>query len=156
MPKKKISAYKKGKGLEDRVAAWLRRTHEYDTKKRELVRGRIVKRPYEVDVHAWKKTLFGIGMERHLWVECKALKVKRLHVTKLVESARDVRDAEDDGIEEWKADLLVIASNVGFDIDAVQMADKYDIYCVMVGDRSYEFVGNMSKENFENVDDSDY
>jgi len=145
-------AYETGVKLESRTARWLKSQFGYECKKRELVRGKISKRPYEVDVHAQDKGWFS---QTDLWVECKAYKIKRTHVTKLVESARDLRDANEDGIEEWYPDMLMLASNKGFDVDAIGMADKYDIYCVKAG-RTFEFVGRMDREDFENKETSDY
>ena len=119
-----------------------------------MARGKIVKRPYEVDIHAVKEELFGL-MKTHLWVESKAYKIKRTHVTKLVESARDVKDANENGIEDWRPDMLMLVSNKGFDVDAIGMADKYRIYCVRAR-RTYEFVGKMDRDDFENKESSEY
>ena len=146
-------AYEKGADLEKRVANWLKRQFGYGCKKRDLARGKIVKRPYEVDIHAQKKS-FWFG-QTDLWVESKAYKIKRTHVTKLVESARDVRDATQDGIEEWYPNMLMLVSNKGFDIDALGMANKYRIYCVTAG-RTFEFVGDMNREDFDNKEESGY
>jgi hypothetical protein len=84
-----------------------------------------------------------------LWVECKALKAKRIHIAKFVETAIDVKDAFDNDIEEHYPDLLMRVSDNGFDIDAIQMADKYCIYCVNAG-KTFEFVGKMDRDDFEN------
>ena len=115
----------------------------------------ISKRPYEVDIHGIKTELF--VFKTHLWVESKAYKIKRTHVTKLVESARDVRDAhEERGIEDWHPNILMLASNKGFDVDAIGMADKYRIYCVKAGERSFQFVGRMDRQDFEDGENSNY
>lgn len=148
-------AYEKGVELERRVARWLKSKFGYECKKREQARGKISKRPYEVDIHAIREAWFGLS-RKDVWVECKAYKVKRAHVTKLVESARDVRDAAEDEIEEWYPDMLMLVSNKGFDVDAVGMADKYGIYCVKAGKRTYEFVGEMTREDFEEGEQSEY
>ena len=145
-------AYEKGAELESRIARWLKSQFGYKCKKRELVRGKISKRPYEVDIHARMEGWFS---DTDLWVESKAYKIKRTHVTKLVESARDVRDATEDGIEEWYPDMLMLASNKGFDVDAIGMADKYCIYCVKAG-KTFEFEGKMDREDFENTETSEY
>jgi len=70
-------------------------------------------------------------------------------------STRDVKDAYEDEIEKWCADMLMLVSNKGFDIDAIGMANKYYIYCVKAG-RTYEFVGKMDREDFENNEESEY
>lgn len=146
-------AYETGAKLESRVARWLKSQFDWTSvKRRELMRGKISKRPYEVDVHAQKKKW---RRQADLWVECKAYRIKRTHVTKLVESARDVKDAVEGDIEEWYPDMLMLASNKGFDIDAIGMANKYCIYCVKVG-AAYEFVGKMDRENFERKETNEY
>ncbi|MBN1970219.1 MAG: hypothetical protein JW870_12695 [Candidatus Delongbacteria bacterium] len=147
-------AYEKGAKLEGRVARWLKSQFGYKCKKNDLARGKISKRPYEIDVHGIKESVFGL-MKAHLWVECKAYKIKRVNVTKLVESAKDVRDAYNDDIEKWEASMLMLVSSKGFDIDALGMANKYDIYCVKA-DRTFEFVGKMNRENFEDRENSSY
>ncbi|HDQ06340.1 MAG TPA: hypothetical protein ENN36_06445 [Candidatus Bathyarchaeota archaeon] len=145
-------AYETGAKLEKRVARWLSSQFGYTCKTRELMRGKISKRPYEVDIHAHHKGWFS---QHDLWVECKAYRVKRTHVTKLVESARDVRDACENKIEEWYPDMLMLVSNKGFDVDAIGMADKYDIYCVKAG-KTFEFAGGLDREDFENKEKSDF
>jgi hypothetical protein len=114
-------------------------------------RGKISKRPYEVDIHGIKEELFGV-IKTHLWVECKAYKVKRTHVTKHVETARDVKNAYEDDIEKWSPSMLV--SNIGFDIDAVGLADKYKIYCVNA-EKVFAFVGKMKRNNLEDKEKSE-
>jgi len=146
-------SYEKGAQLENRVARWLKRLG-CECKQNDLVRGKIAKRPYEVDIHATSKELLGL-ITRHIWVECKAYKVKRTHMTKLVESARDVRDAYDDELEKWKPDMLMTVSSVGFDIDALGMARKYSIYCVNAG-KTFKFVGKMAKQDFLDHVESEY
>lgn len=152
--KRGVKAYEKGVDLEKRVASWLKRQFGYKCKKRDLARGKISKRPYEVDIHGVKEELFGL-ITTHLWVESKAYKIKRMHVTKLVESARDVKDAHENDIEKWHPSMLMLVSNKGFDIDALGMANKYRIYCVKAG-RTFEFVGETTREDFENKEESEY
>jgi hypothetical protein len=145
-------SYETGVNLENRVAKWLSSQFGYNCKKRVLFRGKVSKRPYEIDVHAQLKKFWG---QNDLWVECKAHRVKRTHITKLVETAIDVKDACEDGIEELYPDMLMLVSNKGFDVDAIQMADKYCIYCVNAG-KTFEFVGKMDREDFEDREESEY
>jgi len=147
-------AYETGAKLERRVARWLKTQFGYRCKKNDLARGKISKRPYEMDVHGIKESMFGL-MKAHLWVECKAYKIKRVNVTKLVESAKDVREAYDNDIEKWEPSMLMLVSSKGFDIDALGMANKYEIYCVKAG-KTFEFVGKMNRENFEDRENSRY
>ena len=156
MSRQKKASYDKGLALERRVASWLRRTYGFSCTTRDLVRGLAVKRPYEVDVHATITKGRIRKKEIDVWVECKALKVKRVHITKLITSAEDVRDAAEEGIAEWYPDILMIVSNKGFDIDAIGWADRTGIYCVEAGERSYRFVGEMTREDFEKLKPSDY
>ena len=146
---------KKGVKLEERIASWLSRLG-YEVITRDLVRGKVAKRPYEVDVHAFKKRFLRGRFD--VWVECKDIKgnIKRTHITKLVESARDVREGGEEGISEWWPDILMIVATSGFDIDAIRLADKYGIYCVLAKKRGYEFMGKMTREDFENDRKSEY
>lgn len=161
MPKAKSQTRKRGReahdigiDLENRVAKWLTSQFGYKCKRRDLARGKISKRPYEVDIHGIKEELFGV-IKTHSWVECKAYKVKRTHVTKLVETARDVKNAYEDDIEKWSPSMLMLVSNIGFDIDAFGLADKYKIYCVNAG-KVFAFVGKMKRNNFEDKEKSEY
>lgn len=147
-------SYETGLNLENRVAKWLTSQFGYEVKKRDLVRGLVSKRPYEMDVHGIKKQLFGLS-KYHLWVECKAYKIKRAHLTKLVESARDVKEFYENDHVSWKPDMLMLVSTEGFDIDALGLAKRYSIYCVTAG-KAFTFEGKMDKSNLENLDGSDY
>lgn len=163
MPKAKVEATKKGQkafekgvNLENRVARWLTSQFGYKCKKRDLARGKISKRPYEVDIHGIKEGFLGLS-KTHLWVECKAYRIKRLHVTKLVESVRDVKELneEHEDMQKWSPSMLMLASSQGFDIDALGLANKYKIYCVTAG-KVFNFAGKRNKEDFENKEESEY
>lgn len=72
-----------------------------------------------------------LGRQRyavHAWVECKAHQgtVRREHVQKLILSVDDVRKREDNG---WSPDEVILVSENGFDVDAVNFARAYDIRC---------------------------
>ena len=146
--KKGQKGYEKGLDLENQVARWLKSQFGCEVKKREFMRGSVAKRPYEIDVH-------GSSDDVDVWVECKVDKIKRTHVAKLVESARDVRDAVEIEIEEWYPDMLMLVSSKGFDVDAIGMANKYSIYCVKAGE-TFQFMGEMDREDFENDEGSEY
>ena len=147
-------SYETGVNLENRVAKWLVSQFGYEVIKRDLVKGKISKRPYEVDIHGIKGQIFGLS-KIHLWVECKAYKIKRTNLTKLIESARDAKDAHDDGHEKWKAHMLMLVSSQGFDIDAIGLAKKYRIYCVHA-DKNFTFEGKMKRSDFEELEYSEY
>lgn len=149
---------KKGAAFEERVARWLKQAFNFeDVRLRELVRGKISKRPYEVDIHAVKTVKRFLGKRPvDVWVECKTTRVRRADVVKLVESARDVRAACESGIEEWYPDMLVIVSEKGFDVDAIMRANESKIYCILAKPRRYEFVGDLKREDFEACVASEY
>jgi len=150
--KKGVQAYETGKKLEDRVAKWLTK-QGYICSKRKHARGKVVARPYDVDIYATK----GLVFKHHIWVECKAYTIKRSHINKLVESARDVKDLyeEHSDIQKWAPNMLMLVSNKGFDTDAIELANKYEIYCVVAG-RTYEFVGKRNRNDLQNGENSEF
>jgi len=148
----------KGHDFEKQVASWVTR-QGFNTILNELVRGKVSKRAYEVDVHAWTivKRFLRSNKRVDVWVECKNLKnaVKRSHINSLIRKAQDLRKGWDEGFEEWYADLLMVCSTSGFDIDAIRIANEHDIYLVSV-DRRYDFIGNMTREDFTELTSSRY
>jgi Holliday junction resolvase-like predicted endonuclease len=149
---KGVQAYATGKKLEDRVATWLTK-QGYTCKKRVLARGKVAARPYEVDIYATK----GIVFKHHLWVECKAHRVKRTFVHKLVESARDVKEMNDadEDVQNWSPNMLMLVSDEGFDSDASKLADKYLIYCVHAN-KTFEFVSKRKRDDLEEGESSEF
>lgn len=160
---KRVQAHEKGVQFEKRVARWLKQKFGYNCERRVLVRGQIAKRPYEVDIHAWREerviSQFGKPFidRTDVWVECKTYKVRRSHVSQLLEYARDVEYAADIlKIAEWSPDILMLVSNVGFDIDSIRFANEFSIYCVKIGKRRYTFVGEMTREDFNDAELSQF
>ena len=153
--KKGVKAYETGKQLENRVAKWLAK-QGYTCSKRKKARGYTRTRPYEVDVHGIKEEYLGL-LKTHIWVECKAYTIKHSHVTKLVESARDVKklNEEHPDMQKWAPSILMLVSNKGFDIDAIRLADKHRIYCVVAG-RTYEFVAKRNRNDLQNAEYSKF
>lgn len=149
-------SYEKGINLEKRTAKWLASQFDYEYTLRDFARGKFSKRPYEVDIHGIKKELLGLS-KTHLWVECKAFKVKRVQVHKLVESAKDVKDlnGQGDGLQKWSPNMLMFVSSEGFDTDAIGMANKYRIYCVHASN-TFHFVGKKTRQNFEEKQESSF
>jgi hypothetical protein len=149
---KGTQAYESGKKLEGRVATWLTK-QGYTCKKRELARGKVKARPYEVDIYATKGRLY----KHHLWVECKAHKVKYTFIQTLVEKARDVKELnyEKSDMQKWAPNMLMLVSDAGFDSDAVKLADKYKIYCVHAN-KSFEFVSKRKRNNMEDGENSEF
>jgi Holliday junction resolvase-like predicted endonuclease len=150
--KRGAMAYETGKKLEDRVATWLTK-QGYTCKKRVQARGKIAARPYEVDIYATKGWVY----KHHLWVECKAHKIKRTFVHKLVESARDVKEMNNanEDVQTWSPNMLMFVTDEGFDSDAVKLADKYKIYCVHAN-KTFEFVGKQKRNKMEDGDESKF
>lgn len=150
--KRGAQAYEIGKKLEDRVATWLTK-QGYTCKKRVLVRGKVSARPYEVDIYATKGMLF----KHHIWVECKAHRVKRTFVHKLAESARDVKkmNDSDEDVQRLSPNMLMLVSDEGFDSDALRQADEYLIYCVHAN-KTFEFVGKRKRGDLEEGENSEF
>ncbi len=151
---RKGKATQKGAEFEGRVERWLKR-QGFETKTRYLARGKISKRPYEVDVYATKKPSI-FSRRIHVWVECKTTRVKRVSVMKLVEAARDVKEAWKKDIEKWHPDILMLVSSSGFDVDAVELANRYRVYCVLAKNSGFEFIGKMSRKDFNSLVESKY
>jgi len=151
--KKGLTAFEKGVKLEKRASKWLTSQFGYQCT-HELARGKISQRPHDVDVHGEIGSFF----KTHLWVECKAFRVKRANVSKLVESAKDVRDLyeHDSGLQKWNPNILMLVASDGFDVDAIGIADKYKIYCVHAKPNAFEFVGKRTRQNFENKENSSF
>jgi len=145
--KKGVQAYESGKQLENRVAKWLTK-QGYTCWKSINARGKTESRPYDVDVYATKGKVY----KHHIWVECKAYKVKRSHIFKLVGSAKDVKDLYEQHpeVQKWASNMLMLVSNKGFDEDALRLASKHRIYCVIAG-RTFQFIGRMSREGMKDV-----
>ena len=143
--RKGMAAQVRGEEFEKRVARWLKRlSKDFNCEMRVKVRGKVAKKPYEVDIHAWRKVGI-LKKTKDLWIECKAYKVRREHVFKLRSAIEDVKEEQK---AEWHPDVAMIVSSVGFDDDAVALANKYGIYCVHASERGFQFVGNLTKEDF--------
>jgi len=147
-----IRAYETGKKLEERVTNWLTK-QGYRCGQRIVARGKVAARPYEVDVYATKGSVF----KHHMWVECKAHTIKRTHVHKLIESARDVKDFNyvQTDLQKWAPNMLMLVSDDGFDVDAIKLAAKYKMYCVKAG-KTFEFIGRMTKDDMKDGDESKF
>lgn len=89
-------------------------------------------------------------------MECKAFRIKRVNVTKLIECAKDVRDLNenDSGMQNWNPNMLMLVASEGFDVDAIGMANKYKIYCVHAKSNAFEFVGKRTRQDFEDKENS--
>jgi len=144
-------AYESGLELENRAAKWLNWQFGYECKKRELAltREKSSKKLYEVDVYGVYKQFLGM-FKTHLWVECKPYEIKRTNVAVFVESARDVKTMHKEcgDVQKWCADILMLVSDVGFEVDAVSLANRYNLYCVEAG-KSFNFVGKQDRRDFE-------
>lgn len=149
-----LTPNKRGKLLEDRVALWLNRSYGFNVETNEQVNGKYAKRPYEVDVHAWKKTGSLVKTNTNLWIECKALnrKVVRNELFLLIQKAKDVRENE----YEWNPDLLLLISEKGFDIDVKKLGKRHSIYLLKADTGKFRFIGEMKREDFKKLKPSNY
>ena len=135
----KETTHEKGQRFEDQVAAWARRKFKTDFAQSALARGAAVQRPHQVDIHVQKKAgLFGGADD--IWIECKHMKstVKRTHISKLVNDAKDVYEAFEKGGEKLYYNGLMFVSTSEFDIDALNYANEYDVLCVHFDGKAYK------------------
>lgn len=133
-------ARKKGSALEKRVAKWVKMQYEYDRVKiNDRAKGSAVTRGHEIDVHVISDKGF-LSRRYDVWVECKAVKVNRDHVMKLKGQVDDVMQAYEEDIEEWRPDEVLIVSSVGFDIDALRLANNYGYECWKAKPKGFERV----------------
>ncbi len=152
----------KGHDFEKQVASWFTR-QGFTAELNELVRGKVSKRAYEVDVHASKQKkirknlLMKKWIRYDVWVECKNLKkpVKRSHINALIRKAQDLKKGYEEGFEDWYADILMVFSTSGFDVDAIRIGNESDVYLVDVN-KTYNFMGNMTKSDFNELIESAY
>ncbi len=140
-PGTKEADYKKGIKFEERVASWAKRKFNTDFAKSDLVNGMVARRPHQVDIHVRKKKLFG---QDDIWIECKNMtsSVKRTHISKLVDDAKDVYKAFDKGGEEYYYNGLLFVSTSKFDHDALRYADEYDVLCIIFDGKTYKQQNN--------------
>jgi hypothetical protein len=146
-----LTSNQKGLALENRTSKWLTSQFGYKCI-HDSARGKVSHRPYDVDVHGVKGSIF----KSHLWVECKAFKIKRVNVTKLIECAKDVKDLNNEGagLQKWSPSMLMLVASDGFDVDAIGMAEKYNIYCVHAKPTAFEFVGKRKRQHLEDGEES--
>ena len=143
------AAQKRGHKFEKRVARWAKRYFKAkEVKINELVNGLRVKRPYEIDVHVyWEESIFSLpsllgGGDHDLWIECKDIKgnIKRHHIFKLIESAKDIEDACKKGREKFYFDCLAIATTSGFDQDALAYATDHKVACIVFDGKRFKII----------------
>jgi len=143
--KKGVTSHKKGHDFERKLVTYLRRQLKpKDVRSNELVHGLSKMRPYEVDVHlVVKRGWFGQG---DAWFECKDRKstIKSIDISHLVEKARDVYRASQEGKMDFYFDRLGFASTSKFDSDAIRVADQYDVLCIEYDGKSYNIVNNAN------------
>lgn len=128
---------KNGHDFEMIVAAWAKRTfkemHPVITLA-ELGRGYAANRAYDVDIRVsfLGGGLFGLFKQQYdIWIECKNLEdnIKRADVQRLVKAAQDVWAEYKHG-HGLGYNALIIASQGGFDRDALNVATADDVLCL--------------------------
>jgi len=156
--KKRKKVYNSNSNLENRVVNWLNSQFHYNCKKYESLTlpGITVKKEYKVDIHGLYKTFLG-KVKADLWVECKEYQIKRSNVAVFIESAREVRNLykKYGDVQKWYADILMLVSNIGFEMGAIRLVDIHNIYCVKANS-SFNFVGKHDRSSFEYRRVSDY
>jgi hypothetical protein len=60
---------------------------------------------------------------------------------------------DNEDVQPWSPNMLMLVSDEGFDSDAAKLADKYKIYCVHAN-KTFEFVGKQKRNNMEDGDES--
>jgi Holliday junction resolvase-like predicted endonuclease len=145
-----------GKALEERTAQWLRSQFKYNVKEGAHVNGLGVKYPWEVDIVA-RTTAGFLQRDLVLWVECKSRQVSERKVTRkvvkdIIGTARNVRDNP----QETAPDILMVVTDTGFNSDAVNLANKHNIYLVEAGDNGFSFTGKMKRKDLHNRQKSVY
>lgn len=140
-PETKKVDHEKGAEFEKRVAAWARRRlkgrHVPTTK---WFRGATVQIPHQVDVHIQIPKKWALGDTSDVWIECKAMEgsVKRQHIYKLLDSAKDAYRAHERGMENLYCNGLMFVSMSRFDTDALNVANEYDVLCVQYEEGKYQ------------------
>lgn len=110
------------------------------------VKGKTGKKPYLVDLHAWRQ--FGYVWKgwrlskniEHIWMDYNSRNVTPRDVEELNKAVNDFRAATKTGTTKWSPKEVVIASRKGFTEQAIDLADKYDIRCATIGEESLDFV----------------
>jgi len=116
----------------------------YDNMERNvLVKGKKSKRPYKVDLHAWKFKGLLKNIRFDIWVKLSKKRVDKDTIKHFYKSVEDVREAKKAGIGDWSPDHVFIASNVGFDSEALKLAKEYDVFCMNIDKDGFDFVGEV-------------
>ena len=139
--KKDISKYKRAR-LDERVVLILKKSYE-NIEKKIFVKGKRRKKPYKVDIHAWKSKGLFKDIRIDVWVKLYKKRVDKKMVQLFAESIADVKDAWKDGISDWVPEYGFLASDDGFDSEALELAKKYNFYCMQVDKDGFNFVGNV-------------
>lgn len=148
----KQTSHQKGHDFEKKVARWAKRYFDADVVEKNILKnGLKVKRPYEIDVHVIKNITsqgwFGNNVNRiDILIECKNIKssIKRTHVFKLLNTAKDIYEAHKASREEFHFDYFAIVSASKFDIDALSYAGDNDIACFQYDGKKYELKNEPS------------
>lgn len=132
-----------GRRFEEQVGRWLQnllRDYKPVVALNQSARGLDTRLPYQIDVtvRVTGGGVFGLFQQTHdLWVECKWKKeasIKRDEISRLVYKAQDVlRYARQAG--DLYYDALMLVSNQRFDGDALHVAGRQGVSCVVFNGR---------------------
>jgi len=143
----KVTAYKKGHDFEKQFARYIKRfwkpTNVIICEKRN---GLHVKIPYDVDVRVYMKGRGLFARDINVWFECKNQKatIRRLDISKLVDSARDVYEAYQSNREDIYFSRLGFVSTSKYSDDAIAYANQYDVNCIEYDGKSYNEVNEVN------------
>ena len=143
-----VSSNKKGHDFEKQVAAWAKKKYKCDIWIDQNAKGLIATRPHNVDVQLRiRKEGWIFSGYDDIWIECKFKSgnssVKRDEVIKLINAAQDVsRYADKVASPDLYCNGLMFASNVRFDEDAINYANKFDVLCVQYESGQFVFKNN--------------
>lgn len=124
----------------------------YDNMERNiLVKGKKQKRLHKVDLHAWKFKGLLKNIRTDIWVKVSKKKVDKDAIKHFYESVEDLREAKKAGIADWSPDHVFMASNVGFDSEALKLAKEYDVFCMKIDKDGFDFVGEVKPVSWPRV-----
>ena len=146
----KETTTEKGHAFEKKVATWARRKFNLDdVKQNQFFKGKVVARPYQVDIVGLKKVAGVLEARIEVfWIECKARKetVKRTDIAKFHGAAIDVKKmvpaitwsglSEEQVKMRW--DHLIFVSTSPFDGDAIKVAKQHKIACYYYDGKTFQ------------------
>ncbi len=136
--------------IDQKVMLILKKSYE-NIERNVYVKSKRRKSPYKVDFHAWKfKGLFK-NIRTDIWVKLYKKKVNKDTVKDFAESLKDVMEVHKEGLSDWAPDHGFLASNVGFDPGALELAKEHNIFCMEIQREGFDFVGKVKPTSSLNI-----